>query len=151
MSEKDDYRRAALEAASRLPARPASRWHRAGLGRRAERAFEGIGVLVLMVLALGWTWSIGNAAAARAGGGSAPLMPRVSEALVGEDVRSTVYLTDAALRLFDPLRGESGALRAHVVEPGDTVIADSLPGGAVVAFSHGEVAEEDAETPTAPT
>ncbi len=54
---------------------------------------------------------------------------------------SVAYLTDAALELVDPLRGESGKLKASIKPPGANVVSDTLPTGAVARFSSGAAAE----------
>ena len=55
----------ALEAALRLPDRPESRWHRAGVGRRTERVLDLVFGAVLMTFAIGWTWAIADARASQ--------------------------------------------------------------------------------------
>jgi hypothetical protein len=73
----------------------------------------------------------------------------VVSALTERGVRSAAYLTDATIRLFDPLRGESGSLRAHVAPPGDTLVADSLPTGAGLEFASSDTTHPT-DAPTAP-
>src|SRR5687768_911449 len=117
-----------------------SRWHRKGMSERSERRFNIISSIVVGLIAVGWTWSIGTGNSGLAAG-----VPRttgiLSRAFTDSRSPSVAYLTEAALHLVDPLRGESGRLRAHVQIPGETIAADSLPAGAVATFSTGAVAE----------
>ena len=50
------------EQALTLPPPPTSRWHRAGISPRTERVLDVIGGAVVALLAIGWTWSIADAA-----------------------------------------------------------------------------------------
>jgi hypothetical protein len=103
-----------LEELLRLPERPASRWHRAGMGRRGERFFHAFSALVLLTFAAGWSWSIVEA---RDGGDRAPVATvtsAITAAITSPDAPTAAYLTDAALDALTPLRGESGRLRAAI-------------------------------------
>jgi hypothetical protein len=86
------------------------------------------------ILAVGWSWSIANARDEVAEGvpTAAGILTR---ALTDPRAPSVSYLTDAALDFVDPLRGESGKLRASLQSPGGTLPADTLPDGAVATFS----------------
>ncbi|HEY8833411.1 MAG TPA: hypothetical protein VIM21_12990, partial [Gemmatimonadaceae bacterium] len=76
---------------------------------RAERLFNLFSVVLLVLFAMGWSWSI---ARARASGDSNPVTPataNISTALTDGYAHSVAYLTDAALTaLVAPARGESG-------------------------------------------
>jgi len=125
-----------FEHALKLPERPRSRWHRAGVGRRAERVLNGVFATVLLTFAVGWTWSI---AEARASEGplddeTTPATAAIGAALTDPDAPTIAYLTDATVELFAPLRGESGRLRAVVGKNGQPIAADSLPAGASIAY-----------------
>lgn len=126
--------------AASVPAPARSGWYRQGMSRRAERRFN-IGSSVLIgLIAFGWTWSIATARTEVAEG--VPTATGIlARALSDPDAPTVAYLTDAAIDLVDPFRGESGKLRAHVQDPGEPMTADSLPPGAVATFSSGEVAE----------
>ncbi|HEY8165708.1 MAG TPA: D-Ala-D-Ala carboxypeptidase family metallohydrolase [Gemmatimonadaceae bacterium] len=107
--------------------------HRAtGISRRAETVFNVVSGFVILIFALGWSWSI--AMSARPTG-------IIAAALSDSRAPSIAYLTDAALELVNPLRGESGRLRASIRQPGETVSADTLPAGATAKFSSGAAAE----------
>ena len=122
-----------------LPARPQSRWHRAGLSRRTERFLDGVLAVLLTLFAVGWSWTIVMQRSASA----AELRRRpvtsatrmISAALTRTDARSTAFLTDAALNAFAGSRGLSGALRVALSPAGQPVRADSLPEDAHVVVS----------------
>ena len=101
--------------------------------------FNIFSVVLLVLFAMGWSWSI---ARARASGDSSPVTPataNISTALTDGSAPSVAYLTDAALTaLAAPARGESGKLRVRIQQPGtpiDQILADTLPTGAVATFS----------------
>jgi hypothetical protein len=119
------------EIAFALPGPAHSRWHRAGIGQRAERVFDVVAGIVLMLFATGWTWSIAVSHSGTdddAGDATAS----ISAALTDPNAPTTAYITDAMLSALTPLRGQSGKLRARVTQPGqpvdtshDAVAADS--------------------------
>ena len=127
-----------VEHAMRLPERPRSRWHRAGVGRRGERVLDAVFTSVLLTFAVGWTWSIAEARAAEGplGDGTTPATGAISAALTDPDAPSIAYLTDATVEVFTPLRGESGRLRAVVGKSGQPLVNDSLPAGAAITYSN---------------
>src|SRR4029453_14491272 len=88
------------------PGRPASRWHRAGVGLRTERVLDVLFSLVLLTFAVGWTWSIAEARAAQS-----PLdettpvaTATIGAALTDPNAPTIAYLTDATVEMFTPLR-----------------------------------------------
>src|ERR1700730_6007858 len=112
---------------------------------RAERAFNGVSIVVLVFFAVAWSWSI---ARARATGDSGPVTPasaNIATALTDRGAPSVAYLTDAALTaLAAPARGESGKLRVRIQQGGTPItplLSDTLPAGAVTTFSYGTAAE----------
>ncbi|MFL5562900.1 MAG: hypothetical protein ACJ79K_15620 [Gemmatimonadaceae bacterium] len=108
------------EIALALPAPAASRWHRAGIGARGERIFDVVAGIVLMLFAIGWTWSI---AVSHAGGDDdvTDATASISAALTDPNAPTAAYVTDAMLSALTPLRGTSGKLRASVTQPGQQV------------------------------
>jgi hypothetical protein len=119
----------AADRALSLPSPPPSRWHRAGVSARTERWLNVVGVAVVLLLAIGWTWSIGMAATGRLPEGASPTAS-VAAALTNTNAPSTAYLTDAMLNAVSgELRGASGRLRARIQPAGTPVHADSLPAG----------------------
>lgn len=139
-----------LAAVLALPGRAASRWHRAGLGARAERLFNVIAGTVLGLLTAGWLWSIIFYRAQEAEGatldgrGVTPVTAAVGAALTNGDAPTTAYLTDAALRAFLPLRGASGKLRATIEREGGEVVDTTLPPGTEITYRAGAHAETTA-------
>lgn len=125
----------APEWATDVPAASERSWHQRHLSAKAERRFNIASSVLIVVMAIGWSWSIANASDEVAFG--VPTTAGIlSRALTDTRSPSVAFLTDAALDLVTPLRGESGKLRANLQNPGGT-IADSLPTGAVATFSSG--------------
>jgi uncharacterized protein YcbK (DUF882 family) len=131
----------AIDEILTLPDAPHSRWSRAGLSARGERIFERISAFVLLLFAIGWTWTLADAAARGAdesGEGAGPTVgSRIASALTTPGTPALAYLTDATMQALVPLRGESGRLRATFQSPRDTLALDSLPAGAEVALARG--------------
>ena len=131
----------AIEEMLDLPEPPRSRWARAGLSARGERIFERVSGFVLLLLAVGWTWTIADAAANHDPddiGGPPSVGSQIASALTTPGTPAVAYLTDAAMRALVPLRGESGKLRASFQVPNKGGLAvDSLPAGAEVALARG--------------
>ena len=127
----------AFERALQLPERPASRWHRAGVGRRTEKVINGIFATVLLTFAVGWTWSIAEARAAEGplDDTTTDATAAIGAALTDPDAPTIAYLTDATVEMFTPLRGESGRLRAVVGKSGQPIVPESLPTGASITYS----------------
>ncbi len=117
---------------------------------RAEQIFNVLSVAMLVLFAVGWSWSIARARVARArvaGGGEivTPATASITTALTDGSAPSVAYLTDATLTaLAGAARGESGKLRVRIQQPGTPItpiLADTLPAGAVTTFSYGAAAE----------
>ena len=120
----------AAERALNLPEPPASRWHRAGVTPRTERLLELGGYVLVVLLAIGWTWAIVMAAMGRLDEGTAT-PASITASLASTDGPTAAYLTDATLMaLAGELRGASGKLRAQISPIGAPLEADSLPAGA---------------------
>src|SRR5690349_21378301 len=123
--------------AATVPPPPRKHWH---LAPRGQRIFNVASTLFILFIAVGWVWSIGNAADEGVRG--APSAARIiSRALTDSRSPTMAYLTDAALDMVDPLRGESGKLRATLQQPGGDLPIDTVPHGAAVTFSSGSQAE----------
>lgn len=127
-----DLERLAIEAL-RLPEMRRGRWYRAGLSPRIERRLDiGSGAVVLL-LVIGWIWSISMAVNGRLPGmGLGSTSATMAASLTSGDAPSAAYLTDATLNaLVGDLRGSSGKLRAEVIAPGEKV-SDTTVGGATL-------------------
>ncbi|HEU4879083.1 MAG TPA: D-Ala-D-Ala carboxypeptidase family metallohydrolase, partial [Gemmatimonadaceae bacterium] len=123
-----------------MPPPPQSRWHRKGFSERGERVFHAGSTLFILFVSAGWLWSVWNARDEVAQGvpSAAGI---ISRALTDSRAPSVAYLTNAAIDFVDPLRGESGKLRASLEQPGAALHTDTLPEGAAVTFSSGASAE----------
>jgi uncharacterized protein YcbK (DUF882 family) len=120
-----------------LPPPPGKHWH---LSRRGQVAFNTGSWLFIALIAIGWIWSITMAPEDMVAGG--PSAARIiSRALTDSRSPSVAYLTDAALDLVIPLKGESGKLRATLQQPGTELPVDTLPRGIEVTYSSGQRAE----------
>jgi uncharacterized protein YcbK (DUF882 family) len=98
---------------------------------RGERVFSVVSYVVILLFAIGWSWSI---ALARANVVSRPATETtgiLTSALTEGDAPSIAYLTDAALGAVTPLRGESGKLKARIEQPAPTHPGDTAPSAAV--------------------
>lgn len=129
-----------VEHAANVPPPPQSRWHRKGFSERGERVFHAGSTLFILFVSAGWLWSVWNARDEVAQGvpSAAGI---ISRALTDSRAPSVAYLTNAAIDFVDPLRGESGKLRASLEQPGAALHTDTLPEGAAVTFSSGASAE----------
>jgi hypothetical protein len=112
-------------------------FERPGLTARQERVFNVVSIVLIVVFAVGWTYTIVDARARDATppilGGAVTINPLSPEA-----PPETPYLLDAALKQFSKganLRGMSGAVRIAVQAPGDTITRpDSLPAEARLEY-----------------
>ena len=147
-----DEVREVLELALHFPQHRASRWHRSGLSPRGERWFDRVAYAILLLFVGSWGWTIAEArerpANERRVGLSAPTA-RIASALTDPRAPSAAYLTSAALASFAPPRGESGRLRAVIVDQGDALALDSVPAGASVGFADHGGAPSDSSVPPA--
>jgi hypothetical protein len=136
------------EQALTLPEPPRSRWHRAGISPRAERFVNVIGGAVIALLALGWTWSIADAAM-RSPEDAVALGPRPTVgSIAAPDAPNAAYLTDASLNaLTGDLRGASGKLRAKIGPAGTPIDTGALPEGAELRATQ----PQSGQTTTAPS
>ena len=127
-----------VEGALRLPDSPASRWHRAGVTHRTERIIDIGGGALVLLLAVGWAWSIATAGS-RAANGVPSATASVAAALTNPDAPTAAYLTDASLgALSGELRGASGKLRAEIKPAGASIASDSVPQGGTLTVAESE-------------
>src|SRR5687767_8775688 len=120
---------------------PRSFWERTGLTPEQQRRLNIAMVVFVLLLVGGWGYSVSLALRR----GLVPDMARQLGAgpaspLSEEAAPPAAFLLDAALREFnayDELRGESGAVRAVILAPGDTALPlpDSLPDDVGIAFA----------------
>jgi uncharacterized protein YcbK (DUF882 family) len=99
--------------------------------------------VLLLLLTLGWSWSIvmqrSASAAERRPHPVTSATRMIAAALTKTDAPSAAFLVDAALTAFADARGRSGALRVAVQPAGQPVRADSLPEDAhVVVTANGD-------------
>jgi hypothetical protein len=125
-----------LADAALVPPPVRDHWH---LSTRGQRIFDIGSWIFIALIGAGWIWSLTTQDQAVPG---APSTARIiSRALTDSRSPNVAYLTDAALDFVDPLRGESGKLRAALQQPGSELPVDTLPHGAAVTFSSGQVSE----------
>ncbi|MGK2933810.1 MAG: DUF882 domain-containing protein [Gemmatimonadaceae bacterium] len=128
--------------AIRVPPHPLRWYHRAGISTRSERTFNVLSSVFVLLIAMGWSWSIATARPTPANGGDstavAPTASAMAASITDPNATSTAYLTDAVLNAFVPLRGESGRLRAQFSAEGAPILRDTLPSGAVVTVAGAE-------------
>lgn len=118
-----------------------SRWEKSGLSPRQEKSFNRVSVLLMAVFVTGWLYSIITAAVDGPPPDRGPVA-RVSGALTRSPLDEgsppeAAFLTDALVRSFASdfereAGGESGAVRVRVLQPGQSLPADSVPKGAQV-------------------
>lgn len=112
------------------------RLEKPGLSRRQERVLNGVLVAVLLLFGSGWTYVIAGAAA----GDEELLLARrlTTNPLSSGAPPPAAFVLDQVVRMVaeEPSwRGESGAVRAIITQPGDTLALadtlglDSLPAG----------------------
>ena len=133
------------ELALALTGRTERRRKKSGITPRGNRIFNVASSLLILAFAVGWSWSI---ALARGNPGGHPVNATagiLTSALSESDAPAVSYLTEAALKsVVDPLRGESGRLKAQIEQPGDILPGDTLPSGAMATYSSGAKAESSA-------
>jgi uncharacterized protein YcbK (DUF882 family) len=120
-------------------------WDRPGVTPRVERILDGVGVLVVALFAIGWTWSIALARTQPPGmatSGGTVAGGDVASALTNANAPTTAYLTDATLnaivdRMFTTARGRSGKLKAEFQPAPTGITPDTLPPGGQLKYSQG--------------
>ena len=128
-----------VEAALQLPASPTSRWHRAGVTQRTERILDAAGGAIVVLLAIGWTWTVATASTRPPSAGKVSATARIAAALTNADAPTAAYLTDASLNaLTGELRGASGKLRADIRPAGAAIASGSTPDGATLTVAESE-------------
>ena len=136
----DNLRSTLEDAAIPVPSVPQSRWHRKGFSERGERILHFGGSAFIALISIGWIWSIATARDEVAEGvpSAAGI---ISRALTDSRSPTVAFLTDAALEFVNPLRGESGKLRASLAQPGQALPVDTLPHGTAVTYNSGAGSE----------
>src|SRR2546423_8644749 len=82
---------------------------------RAEQIFNVLSVAMLVLFAVGWSWSIARARVAGGGDIVTPATANITAALTDGSAPSVAYLTDATLTaLAGAARRESGQLRPRI-------------------------------------
>ena len=97
------------------------------------------GGAVVLLLAIGWTWTIVTARHRPAGEAGPSATAQIAAALTHADAPTAAYLTDASLSaLAGELRGASGKLRAQVKPAGAAITTDATPNGATLTVAESE-------------
>jgi uncharacterized protein YcbK (DUF882 family) len=143
---------------------PASRWERAGLSEKQERAFNRVAMLLAGMFLVGWIYTIGFAPRADLVGDRPPVA-RITSQLIRSPLAvdappEPAFLVDEFVRSFEAdfekqVGGLSGSIRVRIVQQGDTLGlpagADSLPEGAqIVLAPEGGTAAPGTPAGTAP-
>jgi uncharacterized protein YcbK (DUF882 family) len=131
-----------------------------GLNERQERVFRVIAVLLIVAVVAGWTYSILDAYGTppieshvvTSESEAAPMTRSVTSSLLDSRSPTTAYINDAALTFLDPLRGESGKLRAAFRVPGATLASPPGENVNVLYAEEGEqpIVSTDFRTPAEP-
>ncbi len=116
---------------------------KSGMTPRANRIFNVASSILILAFAVAWSWSIALARGDGAGHPANVTAGILTSALSETDAPAVAYLTEATLNAVNPLRGESGKLKAQMEQPGQPLPAD-LPAGAVATYSSGARAESSA-------
>lgn len=143
---------------------PASRWERAGLSEKQERAFNRVAMLLAGMFLVGWIYTIGFAPRADLVGDRPPVA-RITSQLIRSPLAvdappEPAFLVDEFVRSFEAdfekqVGGLSGSIRVRIVQQGDTLGlpagVDSLPEGAqIVLAPEGGTAAPGTPAGTAP-
>lgn len=117
---------------------PASRWERTGLSPERERWFNTATALLVALFAIGWGFAIAESIDQEG-------PPRLARRITANPLARTApppaaFLLNAVMGSFAPYRGESGALRVAIREPGEAVpaLGDTIPVGVDVAYASTE-------------
>jgi hypothetical protein len=122
-----------------IPAPVESKWHRAGVTPRTERILSMAGNAIVVLLAIGWTWSIVDERAHPLDNTRPSATAQIAAALTSTNAPTAAYLTDASLQaLTGELRGTSGKLRAQIQTAGSPLAVDSIPNGATLTIPESE-------------
>jgi len=125
---------------------PRSRWERAGLSERQERAFNRTATMLAGVFLVGWIYTLGFAPRAHlraempVGTLTSQLIrsPLAADAAPAPAFVMNEFISRFARDFEEDVGGLSGAVKVSIVQPGDSVPlpagADSLPSGAQVVL-----------------
>jgi hypothetical protein len=106
---------------------------------RTERIVDAAGGAIVLLLAIGWTWSIATAASRTTSEAEPSATAQIAAALTNTDAPTAAYLTDASLSaLTGELRGASGKLRAEIKAEGASIAVDSATNGATLTVAESE-------------
>lgn len=138
-------------------------WHTAGLTPRQEKIFHWVTLAIVTLLIAGWVFAIVeirsrprqtfDAGMQEGDVGAEPeVVRRITTSLTDPSAKTTAYITDAALKFLDPLRGESGKLKAAFRVPGEPVGSQTSHGGVGLEYSAGneKLASDDYRAPGKP-
>jgi hypothetical protein len=110
-----------------------------GLTDRQERIFNWTASGVILLFAAGWvgaTMMLRLRPAPPDAAAVAPTVRQVTSGVFDTAAPKTAYINEAMLEFLDPLRGESGALRFAIRQPGSQIVGNR-PAGASSVLSGG--------------
>ncbi|MES2178128.1 MAG: hypothetical protein V4550_09710 [Gemmatimonadota bacterium] len=100
--------------------------HGGSTGAHAERVVDVLGAAVLIVLTIGWIWSIETGSYDQDGSVHPSPTAQIAAAITNSDAPTMAYLTDASLSaLAGELRGTSGKLRAELTTEGAPIVSEA--------------------------
>ncbi len=109
------------------------------MSQRTEHILDIAGRLFVLLLVIGWSWTIITGKSALAGTGGPSATASVAAALTSSDAPTAAYLTDASLSaLAGELHGASGKLRAEIRPAGASISSDSAPAGTTLTVPESE-------------
>ena len=111
---------------------------------RGEKIFNVASTVVILLFAIAWSWSIALARANVIARPATETTGILTSALTDGDAPSVSYLTDAALGVVSPLRGESGKLKARIEQPAVTQPGATVGSSAVATVQAGETSDSSA-------
>lgn len=104
------------ELALQLPETPGERWHEPGISTRAERLLGLLGGAAVLLIAIGWAWTLATGRMQQAAGEESVVTSATSNiaaALSNRNAPTAAYVNDALLdRIASRVTGRSGQLRA---------------------------------------
>lgn len=120
-----------------LPQATRQRRRFSGLNQRQERRFTWIAGVIIVAVMSGWTVSIIDIYDQKdlEDGKVSPSVTRtVASSLLDRQAKPLPFISDAAIEFLDPIRGESGKIRAAFVTPGTPIGSENADPNMVARY-----------------